>query len=140
MNEMVRVRLMVAVLAVVMITASLFFVMAESFDLWSVVVLVTVVAIALVALVLVVRTLREVRSGLPLQDERSKAMGNRAGYYAFYVSVYFVLGLGAAFVILEEHDIEISNSLLLFILVMIMGTSHMAISAYLGWKDRRSSA
>lgn len=140
MNEMMKVRLMMAILALVMVTTGLFVVQAESFNVWSIVVLLTVVAIALVAIVLVLRTLREVRSGLPLQDERSKAMNARAGYYAFYLSVYFVLGLAMAFSILEEHDIALSNSILLFVVVIVMGTSHIAISTYLNWKGRRSTA
>lgn len=139
MNEMTRVRLMMAISAAVLITVGLFVLQAEGLSAWSVVIVATVVAIAVVALVLVVRALRDMKSGLPLQDERSKALNARAGYYAFYVSMYLMLGLALVFQVLEEHDVVLSNSMLLFIVVMIMGTSHLIFSAYLNRKSRRSS-
>lgn len=140
MNEMTRVRLMMAMSAVVLFTAGIFVMQAEDFDLWSVILLVTVVAIALVALVLVARTLRELKSGLPMQDERSRALDARAGYYAFYLSIYTTLGLALVFPVLEDRDIVLSNSVLLFIVVMIMGTIHIAFSTYFRSKGRGSPA
>jgi len=37
---------------------------------------------------------RDVRRGLPIEDERSVLAKTRAGYYAFLVSIYFWLALG----------------------------------------------
>ena len=106
---------------------------------WSMAMLVTVVAIALVALVLVMRALREMRRGLPLRDERSRAMNAQAGYLAFYLSLYVMLSLGVVFILLEDRDITLPNSELLFIVVVIMGSIHIAFKTYLNSRGRRSS-
>ena len=140
MNELTRIRLMMAVAAVVLIMAAAFVIQSEGINLWSMIMLVTMVAIALVALALVIRALRELRSGLPLQDERSKALDSRAGYYAFYLSMYTTLGLALVFPLLEDRDIVLSNSVVLFIVVMMMGTIHIAFSTYLKSRGRGSSA
>ncbi len=106
---------------------------------WPIILLVTVVALAVVAVVLVIRVLRGMRSGLPLQDERSRARNAKAGYYAFYMSIYATLALGVIFVLLEDRDITLPNSELLFIVVAIMGSIHIAFSTYVNRRGRRSS-
>ena len=106
---------------------------------WPIVVLVTVVALALVAVVLVIRALRDMRNGLPLQDERSRALNAKAGYYSFYMSSYMTLALGVIFILLEDRDITLPNSELLFIVVAVMGSIHIAFRTYLNRRDRRSS-
>lgn len=107
---------------------------------WPVMMFVTVVALALVALVLVIRALRDMRGGLPLKDERSRALNTKAGYYALYTSAYTTLALGVIFILLEDRDITLPNSELLFIVVAIMGSMHIAFRTYLNRRGRRSSA
>ena len=108
--------------------------------LWSALVLATVVAIALVALLLALRAMRELRSGMPLDDERSRAMKARAGYYAFYVSMYTTLALAFVFVLFEDEGLALPNSELLFILVALMGSVQIVLMTYLNRRGRRSAA
>ena len=72
-------------------------------DAWSGIVLVIILAIAVVAIALAVRSMREIRSGFPLQDERSLALSMRAGNRAFYVSMYLVMFIAIAFAVLEDQ-------------------------------------
>jgi hypothetical protein len=108
--------------------------------LWSGLVLGTVVAIALVALFLAVRAVRELRSGMPLDDERSMALKARAGYYASYINMYATLGLGFLFAAFEDEGVSIPNSELLFILVALMGSVQIVLMTYLNRRGRRSAA
>lgn len=140
MEEVNRVRMMMAISAAVLIAAGLFIIAVEGLNVWSAVVFATVVAIASVALLLVMRALRDMKSGLPLQDERSKALNAKAGYYAFYLSMYLTLAIGALFVLLEDRDMTLPNSELLFIIVAMMGSIHIAFSLYVNRKVRRSHA
>ncbi|HIJ17742.1 MAG TPA: hypothetical protein HA364_08210 [Thermoplasmata archaeon] len=107
---------------------------------WPVMMFVTIVALALVALVLDIRALRDMRGGLPIKDERSRALNAKAGYYALYTSAYTTLALGVIFILLEDRDITLPNSELLFIVVAIMGSMHIAFRTYLNRRGRRSSA
>lgn len=107
---------------------------------WSGLVLATVVAIALVALLLALRAMRELRSGMPLDDERSRAMKSRAGYYAFHISMYATLALGFVFVLFEDEGMTLPNSELLFILVALMGSIQIVLMTYLNRRGRRAAA
>lgn len=106
---------------------------------WSIAMLVTVAALALVAVVLVVRARRDVRRGLPVQDERSRALSARASYYTLYLSMYLTLALGFVFVLLEDRDMTLPNSELLFILAAAMGSIYIGFGTYLNRKGRGSS-
>lgn len=106
---------------------------------WLVMTAVTVVALGLVALALVIRAVRDTRRGLPLQDERSRALNARASYYALYLSMYMMLALGFVFVLLEDREMTLPNSELLFILAAAMGSIYIMFSTYLNRKGRGSS-
>lgn len=140
MNEVTRVRVMMAIAAIVLLASGLFVLLAEGVNLWSMVMFLTVVAIAVVALVLVARVLRDLRSGIPLQDERSKALNARVGYYSFYLSMYLTLALAVAFTVLEDRDMTVPNSELLFIVVVIMGSIHIVLSTYFTPRRGRGSS
>jgi uncharacterized membrane protein len=136
MDERTRTWVMVGISAVVLLAIALMIILIEGFNLWSVVMLVTIVALALVALALAARSLREMRSGLPLQDERSISLGMRAGNRAFYVSMYLILFMAVAFVALEDQQIAVSSSELLFVVVALMGSIHIIFSTYYNRKGR----
>jgi len=140
MNEITRVRVMMAIAAIVLLASGLFVLLAEGVNVWSMVMFLTVVAIAAVALVLVVRALSDLRSGFPIQDERSKALNAKAGYYSFYLSMYLTLALAVVFILLEDREMTLPNSELLFIVVVIMGSIHIAFSTYLSRRKSRGSS
>ncbi len=107
---------------------------------WSGLVLAAVVAIALVALLLALRAMRELRLGMPLDDERSRATKARAGYYAFYICMYATLALGFMFALFEDEGMALPNSELLFIIVALMGSTQIVLLTYLNRGGRRSAA
>ena len=136
MDERVRTWVMVGISAIVLLGIALMIVLVEGFNSWTGIVLLTVVAIALVAIALVIRAQREMRSGFPLQDERSTALSMKAGNRAFYVSMYLFLFMAFGFSALEEEDLVVSNAMLLFVVVAIMGTIHIILSTYYSRKGR----
>ena len=54
------------------------------------VILATIVILGVFA---VWRMLKEMRSGFPLKDERTRLVTGRAAYYAFYIGSYFMIAL-----------------------------------------------
>lgn len=57
-------------------------------------ILLPVVIIALLMVPLLRRLRESVKFGLPVEDERSRAIGDRAGALTFYVSIYVWLAIG----------------------------------------------
>jgi len=130
---------MVSVSAMILLAVALIIILIAGVDVWSMAMLATIVALAAVALLLAARARKELRSGYPLKDERTVLLGLRAGNRAFYVSMYLFLFLALAFAALEDQGASISNAELLFVLVAIMGSIHIVLSAYYGRKGRGSS-
>lgn len=130
---------MVGISVVVLLSVALMIVLIEGINIWSGVILLTIVALVSIAIVLVLRAQREMRKGFPLQDERSITLSLKAGNRAFYVSMYLILFMAAAFLALEDRGFEFSNSELLFFVVAIMGSIHIVLSTYYSRKGKRSS-
>lgn len=102
---------------------------------WTLVVVVILVSMALVAVAAVLKQRKDLRSGFPKEDERSSAIRMRAGYLAFYISLYFLFGVSMVQVILEDHRIlSLPTSEWGMIYVAAMGSIFLAIHAYLNRK------
>jgi hypothetical protein len=137
MDERTRTRLMIVISALVILGSVTMILLVEGFRTWTMALFLVVVILALVALFLVMRSLKEIRSGFPLQDERSRALGARAGRFSFYASLYLTLALAFAFAVLGDRGVEVPNSELLFVLVAMMGSIHIVASTYYARKGTR---
>jgi ABC-type sugar transport system permease subunit len=84
---------------------------------------VIVVAIAVMAAFVARKRRKEMRQGIPSEDERSTALKMRAGYLSFFVSMYLCLALGWIFgVLLEDTTTKVpSTGTVMFIMVAAMG-------------------
>lgn len=131
MNEKTRFRLFVGILAAVIIFGVLFVVgaavVADTDNLWIVSPAVILVAIAVAATLVARKRLKEMKSGIPSEDERLTALKMRAGYLSFFISLYLCLALGWVFgVLLEDTTTDLpSTGTVMFILVAAMGTIYI---------------
>lgn len=130
---------MMVTLSATVLAIALMITLVEGINAWSGIVLVIILAIALIAIALAVKSMREIRSGFPLQDERSLALSMRAGNRAFYVSMYLFLFMAIAFSALEDRSLAFSNAELLFVIVGLMGSIQIIFSVYYNRRGRRSS-
>src|SRR5512136_1422081 len=99
----------VAVVAAVLVFGAIFVVWsgAVGTDNWATVMSVVIlVTMAIVAIVVVRKGLREQKSGFPRDDERSRAIKMRAGYIAFFISLYFLLAMGFVLAVLEDNELS----------------------------------
>ena len=138
MIERQRMWIMAGIAVAVLAAAGLGLLLLEgvnTFTLISVAVLATIVVIALA---LVAWTAKELRSGYPLEDERSRLMNMRAGYYAFYVTMYSVLALAFVMMMLEDEGVVLANGELLFLVIVLMGSVHIALSLYFKLRGKAS--
>ena len=60
---------------------------------WSAVSVGILATIVLLGVLVVWKTLREMRSGFPLKDERTQIVTGKAAIYAFYIGSYFMIAL-----------------------------------------------
>lgn len=142
MDERSRFRLFIGIVVSIVVIGVLFVAgaaKAENTDNWALVASAVIVcALALVALLVARRRLREMKRGIPSEDERSTAIKERAGYLSFFISMYICLGLGSIFgVFMEDKTIEFPTvGEIMFILVAVMGIIYMvtwtAVSRWTG--------
>ncbi len=136
MDEKKRFRKLVGILAAVIVMGAVFVVgtVVVEVDNWYTIASAAIlVGIAVVAVFIALRKREELKSGFPLEDERSRALKMRAGYLALFVSMYFCLALGwiiGAFV--EDSGREfLSVGEMMFVIVAAMGTFYAVILAAL---------
>ena len=138
MDEKKRFRRFVAIVATVLVFGAVFVVWSGAVgeDNWATVMsAVILVTMAIVAIVVVRKGMRELKSGFPKDDERSRAIKMRAGYIAFYASLYFLLAMGFVHSSLENSEISsVPTSEWLMIYVAVMGSIFLAVNAYLSRK------
>jgi len=135
MDDRRRFRAFVVIVAIVLALGAVFVVAAASaeVDNWATLMSVVIlVSMAVVALIVGRMKLRELKRGIPMEDERSRAIRMRAGYLAFYVSLYFVFGMSFVHAILEDNDVSsLPTSEWLMIYVAAMGSIFLALNVHL---------
>jgi len=101
----------------------------EPDNLWAILTAVIVVSIAVTAALVARKRRKEMRQGIPSDDERSTALKMRAGYLSFFVSMYLCLALGWIFgVLLEDTTAKVpSTGTVMFILVAAMGVIYAIV-------------
>jgi cytochrome bd-type quinol oxidase subunit 2 len=89
------------------------------------------VSMAVIALIVARKKMKQLKSGFPSEDERSRAIRMRAGYLAFYISMYFILGMSFVHAILEDNQVSsLPTSEWLMIYVAAMGSIFLVLNAY----------
>ncbi|HUV61239.1 MAG TPA: hypothetical protein VMW71_03615 [Thermoplasmata archaeon] len=101
----------------------------EPDNLWAILTAVIVVSIAVTAALVARKRRKEMRQGIPSDDERSTALKMRAGYLSFFVSMYLCLALGWIFgVLLEDTTAKVpSTGTVMFILFAAMGVIYAIV-------------
>ncbi len=139
MDEKTRFRAFVGIVVTVLVVGTLFVILFANagVDNWATLMsAVIIVSMAAIALIVARMKLKELKSGIPSQDERTRAIRMRAGYLAFYLSLYFVFGMSFFHAILEDNQISsLPTSEWLMIYVAAMGSIFLVMNAYLTRKS-----
>lgn len=130
MDEKSKTWVIIGISVIVLVGVVSTMVLMEDNSLWSWIMLVTAVTLAITASLLAYKTRKEMRSGVVLEDERTITLNMKAGYRSFYASLYLFLFLAVAFTILEDRELDVSSSELVFILVALMGSIHIVLLTY----------
>lgn len=102
---------------------------------WTFVVLIILVSIALVLLAVVLKVRQELKAGFPGEDERSRPIRWRAGYLAYFISVYFLFFVSMAQALLEDQQVvSLPTAEWGMIYVAVMGMIFLVVLGYLNRK------
>jgi TRAP-type uncharacterized transport system fused permease subunit len=135
MDERTRFQRYIGLVAVILVVGTLFVIVYANggTDNWATLISAVILAtMAAIALIVARMKLKELKNGIPSEDERSRAVKMRAGYLAFYISLYFLLGMGFFHTILEDNQVtSIPTSEWLMIYVAAMGSIFLVLNAYI---------
>ena len=135
MDEKARFRVFARIVVTVLVVGTLFVIVFANagVDNWATLMSAAViVSMAAIALIVARKKLKELKSGIPSQDERTSANRMRAGYLAFYISLYFLFGMSFFHAILEDNQISsLPVSEWLMIYVAAMGSIFLVLNTYL---------
>lgn len=130
-----RFRRFVGVVATVLILGAIYTAATIGFGAdisWTLVSAIIVVSLAFVGIAVAMKERRELRAGYPKHDERSRAIQMRAGYLAFFISIYFALGMGFALAVTEDYvSFPFSAATWTMLLVAAMGSIFIVVKTYL---------
>jgi hypothetical protein len=104
---------------------------------WTTLTMATLTLLVIAMVVVFAKLNKDKREGFPSQDEMTRSLSMRAGYYSYYVSLYAILGMAILLLTLEDDAIELSISELLFIVVALMGSFNIIFNIYYKNKGKR---
>lgn len=130
-----KVRRFVGVVAAVVILGAVIFIVnlsTATVDIsWAVVAAIIVVSIGIFAFFSIRRSMKDLKSGFPMDDEMSKAIKMRAGYLAFFISMYLLFAMGFIYSMVEDSlASQLPTSELLMVYVAVMGTIFLLANYY----------
>jgi uncharacterized membrane protein len=135
MKDRTRFRAFLGIVFVVIILGTIFVVMSVNSgdDNWATLMSAAiVVSMATIALIVARIKLKDLKSGTPSEDERSRAIRMRAGYLAFYISMFLFLGMSFFHAIIENNEVSsLPTSEWLMIYVAAMGSIFLVLNAFL---------
>ncbi len=108
MDEKARFRAFVVVIVAVLAVGAVYAIatVATGADVaWTLVALVILVSMALVMLAVVLKKRQELKAGFPGEDERSRPIRWRAGYWAYFASLYFLFFVSMIQALLEDRQV-----------------------------------
>jgi len=122
MNDKFGVVVGIIVAVAVIITMIVFLMNAQPLEIGEYVLVGLVVIIILGAAYIIARRFRSVKAGMPSEDERSKLVNYKAGYYAFIVAIWASLGIGfASDMMAEDFGMSIIPRHVSSIILLITG-------------------
>jgi CDP-diglyceride synthetase len=122
----------IGIVAAVIVTFSFYVVNAGNLELNEIFpILIVLILVASVMYILWDR-IKNIRKGLPAQDERLKIINYRACYYGFIASIWSAVGAPLVSGIL--FDYELSGNYVTAIVVLCGGLTFMISYLYLAWK------
>ena len=134
MKDKIGIVLGIGIAAMVLVTLSLYVLNAGSIELKEISLIGVVLTIVALAVYVLWDRIKNVKKGLPAQDERLKLTSYKAGYYGFIAAIWSAVFAPLAIEIL--FDYELPGSLVTALVVLISGFVFVASYLYMYWRGK----
>ena len=124
----------IGVVAAVLVTLSLYVLNAGSIELKEISLIGVVLIIVALAVYVLWDRIKNVKKGLPAQDERLKLTSYKAGYYGFIAAIWSAVFAPLAIEIL--FDYELPGSRVTAVVVLVSGFVFVASYLYMYWRGK----
>lgn len=132
MKEKMTIVVGLGIAVLVIFTFVFYFTAKETIELFDILTIVIVAVIVITSIYFIWDRLKNIRAGLPAQDERLKLAGYKAGYYGFIAAIWSAIGSNLGYNIL--FDQELRGGLVVAAVVLISGIVFMLSYIYLSRK------
>jgi len=134
MKDKIGILICIGIAAAVLVTLSFYVLNAGKIDLDEIMLIGIVLILVAFAMYIVWDRIKNVRKGLPVQDERLKLTSYKAGYYGFIAAIWSAVFAPLAIDIL--FDIELPGHLVTAVVVLVSGFVFAASYLYMYWKGK----
>ena len=124
----------IGIAAAVLVTLSFYFLNAGNLELNEISLIGIVLILVAFALYILWDRIKNVKKGLPAQDERLKLTSYKAGYYGFIAAIWSAVFAPLAIEIL--FDYELPGHLVTAVVVLVSGFVFAASYLYMYWKGK----
>jgi hypothetical protein len=132
MKDKLGIVLGIGIVAAVIVTIAFFVLNVGDLELNEILSIVIVLILVVSTLYILWDRIKNVRKGLPAQDERLKLTNYKACYYGFIASIWSAVGAPLLSVIL--FDYELQGHYVTAVVVLCGGFAFMISYLYLAWK------
>ena len=134
MKDKIGIVLGIGIAAVVLVTLSLYVLNAGSIELKEISLIGVVLIVVALAVYVLWDRIKNVKKGLPAQDERLKLTSYKAGYYGFIAAIWSAVFAPLAIEIL--FDYELPGSRVTALVVLVSGFVFVASYLYMYWRGK----
>ena len=124
----------IGIAAVVLVTLSFYVLNAGNLELTEISLIGIVLILVAFALYILWDRIKNVKKGLPAQDERLKLTNYKAGYYGFIAAIWSAVFAPLAIEIL--FDYELPGSRVTALVVLVSGFVFVASYLYMYWRGK----
>ena len=132
MKEKMTIILGIGVTTLVAFTFAYYMLANPTIELFHLISIPIILIIVLTSSYMIYDKFKNVRAGLPTEDERFKMVGYRAGYYGFIAAIWSAVGSNMGSILL--FDEELRGGLVVAAVVLVSGLVFMISFLYLARK------
>jgi len=132
MKDKIGIVLGIGIAAMALVTLTLYIISAGNFELNEIIPIGIVLIVVALAIYVLWDRIKNVKKGLPAQDERLKLTNYKAGFYAFIATIWSAVF--APLVIEILFDYELPGHLVTAVVVLVSGFVFVASYLYLARK------
>ena len=132
MKEKMTTILGIGIATLVIFTLGFYLFTKDTIELFDIISILIIAILLITSTYLIVDRLKNIRAGLPAQDERLKHIGYKAGYYGFIAAIWTAVGSNLGYNII--FDQELRGGLVTAAVVLVSGIVFMISFLYLARK------